>query len=161
MDKVTRNILISGGVVVLAAAVAIGSFFGGAAFQRGRDGTTISANTAYGQNNAGAAGGGPGGWNGQPGAGGAGGQGFRPGGTRGGSSGTVQSVSGSTITVKLADGTVETVTLTADTVIAKSQAAAAADLAAGQTVQVLGMPAGNAGTGDTGNIAARQITIEQ
>ena len=157
MDSVTRNILIAAGSVVLACVIAAGSFFGGAAWQRGRDGSsaTISANTADRQNGLNSSG------QGGPGQTGPGGQGFRLGAFRGGTSGTVQAISGNNVTVKLADGTVETVTITADTVIAKSQTAAAADLAAGETVQILGTPGGNAAGGDSGTLTARQITIKQ
>ncbi len=162
MDKVTRSILIIVGTVALAGGIAASSFFGGAAWQRGQDTTTISANTAYGQNSTnGNSGPGAGSGNGRPGPGGAGRQGFRPGGMPGGTAGTIQSISGNTITVKLDNGTVETVTMTADTIIAKSQTAASADLAAGQTVQVAGLPADNGASDGSGGITARQITIKQ
>ncbi len=69
------------------------------------------------------------------GAGGAGGAG-RLGGISGGISGTVQSISGSTMTITLANGTTETIDLSGTTTYHNETAGSASDVTPGSTVTV-------------------------
>lgn len=83
----------------------------------------------------------------------AGGRGQGGGGGAGGTAGAIDSVSGSTLTVRTLQGASTTVTLSADTRILTTTAATRDDLKPGSTVTVLGQPDA------AGAIAATSITI--
>jgi hypothetical protein len=102
--------------------------------------------------------GGFGGTGGAPGYGGFGGQGGAGTGTgaaRGGggfTSGTISSISGDTITVKLSDGSTVKVTTTGTTTVTKSSTEKVSDLAEGETITVIGRP------DSSGDVAATRIS---
>jgi hypothetical protein len=83
------------------------------------------------------------------GTGGAGGAGFAGGGF---TSGTIVSISGTTMVVKAKDGTQKTVTISSSTRVTKTLSASVSDLKAGQAVTVIGA------TGSTGDIAATSVS---
>ena len=75
-----------------------------------------------------------------------------PGGAGGLTAGTIESIDGGTITVKLADGSTVQVTTTADTSVTQSTDAVVGDLATGDTITVIGQK------DDSGNVAADSIS---
>jgi hypothetical protein len=88
------------------------------------------------------------------GVGGAGGGGF---GGRGGLQGTVESISGDTMTLKTANGSIVTVTVSSSTTYVKQVAAQASDITQGATVRIgvsftAGAPVG-------GSIPATSVTL--
>jgi hypothetical protein len=90
--------------------------------------------------------------NGAP-QGGAGQQGnaTRPGAFGGLTAGTIQSIDGDTITVKLRDGSTVKVTTSGSTTVTKSEKSSVSDLSSGETVIVRGTKAGN------GDVSATSI----
>ena len=121
-------------LIVALLAVGAGSFYGGTVYAAQQ---AASTRAAFFNGRGGAAAGG--------GAGAAGGFG-------GGVSGTVQSVSGDTLTVGTAQG-VTTVTLSGSTTILKSQTGSAGDLQVGQQVTVRGA------RDSSGTVAATTIQV--
>jgi hypothetical protein len=90
---------------------------------------------------------------GQTGQGGAGG-GFA-GGFGGATAGTIESITGSTMTVKEQDGTVVTVTTTGTTTVTKTDTAKVSDLKSGESIIVLGTK------DSSGNVKATTVTEGQ
>ncbi|MHB8577952.1 MAG: hypothetical protein ACYDCQ_21790 [Dehalococcoidia bacterium] len=88
---------------------------------------------------------------GTPGAGGAG----RGGGGGGGTGGAVDSISGTTLTVRTQQGTLQTVNLMPDTRVLATTSVATSDLKPGTPVLVIGQPDAN------GAINATTITLQQ
>ena len=136
MGNKNKNIAVACLVLIVAA----GAFFAGTIYQKNQKpgSTQVSDSSTTGFNRGG-------------------GQGFTPGSGSsfrgGGTSGTIASISGSTITVTATDGSTKTITLGDSTTITKSQTMAESDLAAGQTVTVMGT------TNSDGSVTARNITI--
>ena len=101
---------------------------------------------------------------GQFGAGGLGGRGLGGGLAGGGVSGTVQSVSGSSMTITLANGSTVTVDLSGTTTYHNETAASSSDVKAGSTVtvQIDTAAAANAtpNPGASGALAGRQVTAK-
>lgn len=138
-------------VIVLAAG---GSFAGGYAVGKSQAAIAPTADQQTPTDNGRGPGNAPNGqgWNPQGQGQGPGGR-FR-GGFRGGISGSVESISGDTVTVKKSDGTTQTITLSSDSKINKSQTASRNDITVGTNVMVMGIPDAN------GNVTARNVTIE-
>jgi hypothetical protein len=141
-----KKILIIVGAVLLVAAVAAGSFWGGMAYKSKQlDQTRASFMQARGiQDQRQFPGGNPPAGD-QPQAGG-------PGFLRGGTTGVVKTIDGNVMTISTAED-VTTVNLSADTPIQKSAQAALADIQPGMRVTVTGQ------LDSDGNIKAIQIMI--
>ncbi|SER41450.1 DUF5666 domain-containing protein [Actinokineospora terrae] len=137
----------------LAVAVLVVLAFGGGALaHKALASTTTTAAPAAGGRGAGGYGGFGGGQGGQPGQGGQGGQ---PGQGRGGTTGTIDHVEGSTVYVKTQDGRLVKVSTSDSTTVDLVSAGKLADLAAGDTVVVLGQQAAD------GSVTARSLTRRQ
>jgi hypothetical protein len=136
-DNMAKKIGFIIALIVALLAVGAGSFYGGTVYAAQQ---AASTRAAFFNGRGGAPGGA-----GATGAGAAGGFG-------GGVSGTVQSVSGDTLTVGTAQG-VTTVTLSGSTTILKSQTGTAGDLQVGQQVTVRGA------RDSSGNVAATSIQV--
>jgi hypothetical protein len=137
---------------IIAMALAGAVAFGGVGFAAGR--VTAPTPTFRGfRGGTGTAGGADGG----QGGGGQGG-GFRAGGGGFGLQGTVQSISGSTLTLKTANGSTLTVNLSGSTTYGKQVAGQASDIAAGTTVRIgINFAAGqNPGSG---TVDATSVTL--
>ncbi|QNE45756.1 hypothetical protein F1C58_01745 [Glaciihabitans sp. INWT7] len=93
-----------------------------------------------------------GGKGGPPGGPGQQGNATRPGGFGGITAGTIQSVDGDTVTVKLRDGSTVTVKTTDTTTVTKSATSTVADLKAGETITVRGARDGS------GSVSATSIS---
>ncbi len=138
----------SGRLVNIVLGVAIAVAIGGVAFAVGRSTAPASASTGrggFGANNPNAsfgprASGAPGFGGGRGGFGGFGGAGLTV-------RGTVQSVSGDTVTIKTANGQTIEVTTGADTTYNTQAPASASDVTAGKTVQVQITPTGGGAGG--------------
>lgn len=141
-----KNVLIIIGAVVLAVAIAGGSFYGGMAYQRNQE-AAVRANffTSRGIQDPGQ------------------GQGFNPNGANGGqrqgffafgggTTGQVKSIDGNVLTLSTAQN-VTTVNLTSTTTIEKFGPGTTTDLQPGQRISVSGQK------DSSGNITATQITI--
>ncbi|MCP2302346.1 hypothetical protein LV79_002022 [Actinokineospora globicatena] len=133
----------------LAVAVLVVLAFGGGALAHKALATTTTAAPATGGRGAGGYGGFGGGQGGQGGQPGQGGQG------RGGTTGTIDHVDGSTVYVKTQDGRVIKVSTSDSTTVDLTSAGKLADLAAGDTVVVLGQQAAD------GSVTARSLTRRQ
>ena len=136
------------GAVILAVAIAAGSFYGGIAYQRSQasairnnflSGRGLDANGAFP--------GGPGG-----GSDTAAGLPNGPAGGFGGPTGQIKSIDGNTIVLSMGQGKVK-VTLSDTTTIKKTGAGASSDLQPGQQVMVTGQRDAN------GNLSATQVLI--
>ena len=118
-------------VALISLALAGAIIVGGGGFALGR--VTAPGPTFAGfRGGNGGDGGNGGGGNGFPGFGGGAGGGFRGGGLQG----TVQSISGDTMTLKTANGSTITVTLSSTTTYGKQVSAAQGDIATGSTVRI-------------------------
>jgi hypothetical protein len=140
---------------IIAMALAGAMAFGGIGFGIGR--FTAPAPTFAGFPGGNGGNGGVGG-NGFPGLGGGAGGGFRGGGLEG----TVQSISGDTMTLKTANGSTLTVNLSSSTTYGKQIAAQQGDTATGSTVRIgLSFQAGqNPGSGTgSGTVNASSVTL--
>ena len=143
-----KKILMIVGVIIVAALIAGGSFWGGMAYQSNQA-SQIRTNftNARGQANLGQL---PGTETGLPAGGAANGQ--FPGGFGGGTIGTVKSIDGNVLTISTAQD-VTTVNLSDSTQIEKSDTGSTADLQPGTRVTVSGQ------TDSSGSITANRITI--
>ncbi|HEX7973360.1 MAG TPA: DUF5666 domain-containing protein [Anaerolineales bacterium] len=141
-----KKVLIIIGAVVLALAIAGGSFYGGMAYQNNQQAQT-RANFLRSRGITDNGAGGNGGFTGAGQGGGQGGRGFG-----GGTTGQVKSLNGSTLMVSTAQN-VTTVNLTASTIIEKSVPGATTDLQPGERVIVTGQRDSN------GVVTASQVLI--
>ncbi len=139
MNKVVIVVI----AVVLAVAIAAGSFYGGMAYQQNQASATRNAFLRSRGINPNGTGGFQGG-NGQNGAG----RGF----FGGGATGQVKSLNGNTLTISTAQN-VTTVNLNNNTVVEKTAQGSTSDLQTGERVLVTGQRDSN------GNITASQILI--
>ncbi len=114
--------------------------------------TATSANASSTRGGFGAQGG-AGGYGGSPGQVGGTGTGTGTGTARGGfTSGTINSISGNTISVKLADGSTVKVTTSGTTTVTRSSTAKVSDLAEGENITVIGQ------ADSSGDVAAARIS---
>ena len=138
---------------IIAMALAGAVAFGGVGFAAGRVTAPAPAARGFrGGNGApGSAGGGQGGGTGQ-------GGGFRAGGGGFGLQGTVESISGNTLTLKTANGSTLTVNLSSSTTYGKQVAGQESDVAAGSTVRI-GINFGAGQNPASGTVDATSVTL--
>jgi hypothetical protein len=132
--------------LTLGIALAIG-VWGGAKVEASQSSPSAATSTAAAGRAAAGVAGGAGGAPGASGAGGAGGV------ARGGVTGTIASVQGTTIQLTTSTGSTVTVNLLPSTTIARTATATPSDLSAGETITVRGQ------TGTDGSTTAQAVTI--
>jgi hypothetical protein len=143
-----KKAIIIVGAIILAVAIAAGSFYGGMAYQRNQaNALRNDFMSARGINGNGDFPGGPGGGNDPA----AGGPNAAPG-SSGGPTGQIKSIDGNILTLSMAQNETK-VTLSDATVVQKTDTGAASDLQPGQRVMVTGQRDAD------GNITAVQVLI--